>query len=184
VAISRAFRDLRIVGIALDADVAPAEALGDDAGRAGAEERVEHDVAGRRRRQDDPVQQRFGLLGRMHLGAGLVLEAFRPAADRQQPVGAHLQVVVERLHGIVVEGVGLLVGAPGGPDQRLVGVGEAAAAEVRHRVGLAPHHVVEDPVAKVLQDGADTEDVVVAADHPQTAGVLQHPAALGEPVSG
>ena len=53
------------------------------------------------------------------------------------------------------------------PDQRLVRVGEAPAAEVRHRVGLTPDDVVENPVAQVLEDGADAEDVVVAADHPE-----------------
>jgi uncharacterized membrane-anchored protein len=60
-----------------------------------------------------------------------------------------------------------------------VRVGEAAAAEVRHRVGLAPDHVVEDPEAEILQRRADAEDVVIGADHPDRAVGLQH-AALGE----
>ena len=63
-------------------------------------------------------------------------------------------------------------------------VGEAPAAEIRHRIGLAPDDVVQDPEAQILQDRADAEDVVIGADHPERAGVLQHAARLGEPVAG
>ena len=65
-----------------------------------------------------------------------------------------------------------------------MGVGEARAAKVRHRVGLAPHHVVENPEFRILQQRADAEDVVIAADHPDGAVVLQHAPRLGEPVAG
>ncbi len=51
-------------------------------------------------------------------------------------------------------------------------IGEAAATEVRHRVGLAPHDVVEDPEIEVLQSGTDAKDVVVRADHPERRGLL------------
>ena len=44
---------------------------------------------------------------------------------------------------------------------RFMGIGEAAAPEIRHRVHLAPHHVVQDPVAQVLQDRAYAENIVV-----------------------
>jgi hypothetical protein len=47
-----------------------------------------------------------------------------------------------------------------------VGIGEAAAAEIRHRVGLAPHDVVENPEAEILHDRADAENVVIGTDHP------------------
>ena len=111
------------------------------------------------------MQQRLRLLRRMRLAAVAVLQPLAAAADRDQPVAAHLQLVVQRLHGGVVEGVaGVLVLRA--PDQRLMGVGEAAAAEVRHRVGLAPHHVVQDPEAEILQHGTDAKDVMVGADHP------------------
>ena len=40
-------------------------------------------------------------------------------------------------------------------------IGEAAAAEIRHRVRFAPDDVIEDPEVEVLEDGADAEDVVV-----------------------
>ena len=63
-------------------------------------------------------------------------------------------------------------------------VGEARAAEVGHRVGLAPDDVVQDPEAGVLQQRADAEDVVVAADHPDGAVVLQDAARLGQPFAG
>ena len=63
-------------------------------------------------------------------------------------------------------------------------VGEAPAAEVRHRVGLAPDHVVEHPEAQILQDRPDAEDIVIGADHPQRAGVLQHAARLAQPFAG
>ena len=117
-----------IVGIALEADEATAEAARDGAGRAGAEERIEDDVARIGRRHDAAEQQRLGLLRRMGLLAVLALQPLAAGAQRQQPVGAHLGALVQLLHRIVVEGV-LLVGAVARrPDQRLVGVGEALAA--------------------------------------------------------
>ena len=118
----------------------------------------------------------------MDLGA-VLLQPLGPAADRKFPVGAHLQLVVQRLHGSIVEGIARLLPLAG-PDQRLVRVGEAGAAEVRHRVGLAPDDVVQDPKLLVLQRGTDAEDVVVAADHPDRAVVLEHPVCLGQPSAG
>ena len=127
------------------------------------------------------MQQRLGLLGRVRLVAGGVLDPLLAGGQRQGPVGAHLHVVVGQLHGVVVEGVSPPAPGLGRPDQRLVGVGEAHALEVRHRVGLAPDHVVEDPEPQVLHRHAHPEDVVVAADHPEGAVVLQHPARFGKP---
>jgi hypothetical protein len=70
-----------------------------------------------------------------------------------------------------------------------VGIGEALAAEIRHRVRLQPDHVVLDPEAQILQDRADAEDVVIGADHPDRAVRLQDAAhsssqAAGEGVIG
>ena len=122
----RAARQRDIGRLALDADEAAAEPLRHRAGRAGAEERVEHDVARLGRGQQHPVQQRLGLLRRMRLLAVAVAAAApAPPAERDQPVAAHLQFVVERLHRLVVEGVARLARL-GAPDQRLVRVGEAA----------------------------------------------------------
>ena len=53
-----------------------------------------------------------------------------------------------------------------------MGIGKAPAAEIRHRIGLAPHHIVQDPVAQILQAGADAEDIVIGADNPERAGPL------------
>ena len=66
-----------VVVLALDADEVAAEALGDGAGGAGAEERIEDDVAGLRRGEQDAMEQRLGLLGRVDLPAPR-----RPSAAR------------------------------------------------------------------------------------------------------
>ena len=63
-------------------------------------------------------------------------------------------------------------------------IGEAAARKFGIGIGLAPDHVVQDPEAQILQDRADAEDVVIGADHPERAGVLQHAARRGQPVAG
>ena len=129
------------------------------------------------------MQQRLGLLRRMRLLAVKIAEALRPAAQRDQPVAAHLQILVERLHGLVVEGVARLA-RDGAPQQRLVRIGKAPAAEIRHRVGLAPDNIVEDPEAEILQRRADAEDVVVGADDPEPAVRLQQAPARREPAAG
>ena len=145
--------------------------------------RVQHDVAGRGAGQQHAVQQRLRLLGRMQLQPVLVAQPFRPGAQRQEPVAAHLDIIVQCLHRRVVETMPR-VAPTRRPDQRLVRIGEPTAAEIRHRVGLAPDHVVQHPEPQVLQRGADAEDVVVGADHPQRAILAQQPAALGEPLAG
>src|SRR3546814_1860854 len=81
-----------------------------------------------------------------------LLEPLLPAADRDQPVAAHLKLVVERLHRAIIEGVARLL-AHRRPDQRLMRVGEARALEIGHRVRLAPDDVVEDPIIIVLERG-------------------------------
>jgi hypothetical protein len=62
-----------------------------------------------------------------------------------------------------------------------MGVLEAAALEVGHRVGLAPDDIVEDPEVQILQRGADAEDIVIGADDPERAGRLQDAAAGQQP---
>ena len=63
-------------------------------------------------------------------------------------------------------------------------VGETGSAEIGHRVGLAPHDVVQDPEVRVLQQGADAIDVVIAANDPDGAVVLEDAPGLGEPLTG
>ena len=120
----------------------------------------------------------------MQLLAVAALQPLLAGAQRQRPVGADLDVLVAGFERFVVEGVALGGGVARRPDQRLVRVGEAPAAKVRHRVRLPPHHVVENPEAEVLQDRADAEDVVIGADHPQRAGRLEHALAGGKPGAG
>ncbi len=134
--------------------------------------------------QQDAVEQRFRLLRRVHLLAGLVLEAFVAGAQRNGPVRAHLGVFVESLQRVVIEGVALLSAGLGGPDQGLVGIAEARALEVRHRVRLAPDDVVHHPEAHVLHGDAEAEDVVIGADDPDGAIVLQHAPAFLHPGAG
>ncbi len=50
-----------------------------------------------------------------------------------------------------------------------MGIGKALAAKVRHRVGLAPDHIVQDPETGILQRSTHTEDVVIAANNPDRA---------------
>ena len=174
--------DRDIILLALDPDPFAPETLGHRPGGPGAEERIEHHVALVGGRQHHPIEQRLGLLGRVRLGP-VALDPLGPATDRQDPVGAHLEFVVERLHRPVVEGVARLL-AGRGPDQGLVGVGEAGALEIGHRVGLAPDDVVEDPEPQVLEDRADPEDVVIAADHPQRTVRLEDALGFGQPGAG
>ena len=73
-------RDDGVGRVALDPDKPPAEPLGDRTRGAGAEKRVEHDIAGPGRGEQHAVQQRLGLLRRMRLFSIAVAQAFRPAA--------------------------------------------------------------------------------------------------------
>src|SRR5438309_2886495 len=119
----------------------------------------------------------------MRLRAILAFHALSARTDRQEPIGAHLKIVIERLHRAIIEGVARLL-ALRAPDQSLMGVGEAGPAEVRHRVRLAPDNIVQNPEVGVLEQRSDAVDVVIAADYPDRAVVLQDPARLFEPVPG
>ena len=109
-------------------------------------------------------------------------QAFAAHTQRHIPVTAHLQVFVDGFHGLVVECVFRALFFLR-PDQRFMRVGEAHAAEVGHGVGFDPHHIVQDPETKVLQNRANPVDVVITADHPQGPGGFQYTPAGGEPVT-
>ena len=111
-------------------------------------------------------------------------QALVAGAERNEPVRAHLHVFVAGFQRVVMERVAFRLGAFRGPDHGLVRVGEATAAEVRHRVGLAPHDVVEEPEVEILQGRADPEDVVVGADHPQRRVLFHDAAHAREPGAG
>ena len=90
-------RRFGVSGIALDADERAAQTPGRDAGGPGAEKRIEHQIAGVGRGHQHPREQRLGLLRRMSLSPRLVLQSLRPGADRQEPVGTDLHVLVAGL---------------------------------------------------------------------------------------
>jgi len=120
----------------------------------------------------------------VQLLAVATLEAFFAGAERKHPIRAHLHIVVAGFECFIIEGVTLAAGFACCPDQGLVRIGETPPAKIRHGVRLAPHHVVEDPEAQILQDRADAEDVVVRPDHPERGRALHHAPAGNEPRAG
>ncbi len=63
-------------------------------------------------------------------------------------------------------------------------VGQALAAEIRHRVGLAPNHIVQDPIARVLQRRPYPKNVVIRSDDPDCPMGFKQSARRFEPVMG
>ena len=63
-------------------------------------------------------------------------------------------------------------------------VGKALAAEIRHRVRLAPNHIIQDPIARILQGCADSENIVIASNHPDRAIGLENASCRFQPVAG
>src|SRR5262249_20631226 len=117
----------------------------------------------------------------MKFFAGTVLEALFAGTKRNRPIRAHLNAVVAGFERLVIERVALAFGFARGPDQRLVSVGKASPAKVRHWIRFAPYDIIEDPVSGVLKERADPEDIVVGADDPERCRRLHHPAAGEEP---
>ncbi len=89
-------------------------------------------------------------------------------ADREIPVGAHLQVVVQAFHPMMVKMVALPFGFRR-PNQRFMGIGKTDTPKIWHRVVLDPNDVVQDPKAQILQDRPDPEDVVIGTNDPDGA---------------
>jgi len=71
-----------------------------------------------------------------------------------------------------------------GNGDGFVGVGKTPPLEIGHRIGLAPDHVVEHPETKILQLGADPENIMITADNPEGAVRLQDMARRRQPGSG
>ena len=65
-----------------------------------------------------------------------------------------------------------------------MGVGEAHAPKIGHRVAFYPHHVIQDPIAQFLQAVANGKYIVITAYHPQGAGRFKHSLALSQPLAG
>src|SRR5258708_20959243 len=93
-------RQRGVIGIALDADEVAAEKPRYRPRRPGAEERVEDDIARLGRGEHDAMEERLGLLRRMRLAA-VALQPLGPAAERDQPVAAHLQPPVDPLNRLI-----------------------------------------------------------------------------------
>ena len=68
-----------------------------------------------------------------------------------------------------------------GPDDRLGGVGEIAAGEIRRRIGLDPGDVVQELEFELLHGEADGMDDVAGAADPDGAIGLEDALAGGEP---
>jgi len=96
------------------------------------------------------------------------------------PDAFHLFAAVQAPHQGVVELVAAFLVAPG-PDNRLGGVGEVSAAEVRRGIGFDPGDVVQQLKAEALHGVADGMDDVGRAADPDGPVGLQEPAALAEP---
>ena len=109
-----------------------------------------------------------------------VLQPLGAGAERDEPVGAHLQIVVPGLQRVVVEGVAL--GARGACEAQII----VSCALVKRRprkfgIGLALRQTMSLSIQKPrsCSDRADAEDVVVGADDPER-GVRLHHAARGQ----
>ncbi len=175
--------DLDVGWLTFDSDPMAPEARCHSPGRPGPEKGIENHVTWLGAGKQYPIEQSLGLLRRMSFRAIVVLDPLGAAADRKHPVGAHLKVVVEGLHRAIVERVARLL-VLRAPQQGFVRVGETRSAKVRHRVRLAPDDVVQDPELGILEERADTVDVVIAADYPDCAIVLEDAARLIQPFAG
>src|SRR5665213_4187493 len=103
----------------------------------------------------------------MHLPALPALKPLVAGAEREEPIGTHLHVFIGGLESLIVERIATRILVATCPDHRLMRVGEATAAKIRHRVGLPPDDVVENPKAEILQGAPDAENIVIRADHPE-----------------
>jgi hypothetical protein len=63
-------------------------------------------------------------------------------------------------------------------------IGKAHPAEIGHGVVLDPDDIVQDPEIQILQDGPHPVNIVVRADDPDGAGILEHPPAGLQPGAG
>ena len=177
-------RRFGIFRLGLNTNEMTAQLFSHRAGGAGAEKRVEHNITGLRTGQQYAVQQAFGLLCRVQFRAAITLQAFAAGANRQAPIRAHLHIIIQRLHRLIIEGIagGVFIGR--GPNQRFMRIGEARAAKIWHRIGFAPDNIVQNPITKILQRRANAENIMIRADNPKRAGRLQHALRLAQPSAG
>ena len=141
--------------------------------------------SGRELDEDHAREQRLRLLRRMQLLAVAALEPLLAGAQRQRPVGAHLDVFVAGLERLVVERV-----AACAPASRAAQISVSCALVKRRPrkfgIGLDLRHTTSLRIQKpeILQDRADAEDVVIRADHPERGRRLHHAPAGDQPGAG
>src|SRR5512138_4036372 len=185
-------REINVRGVALDPEEAAARPDRRDAGRAGAREGIEDEIALRRARGEHAVEQRERLLGGVTPVDLLARGGRRDRPDHllvarrgglpDLPEVAHLLAAVRGLHRLVVEPVRQrLRPRRARPEEDLGRVREEPAGEVRRGVRLVPGDGVEEVEAELLHREADREDDVLRAGDPEGAGGLEHPADGGEP---
>ncbi len=151
------------------------EAQRGEGGGAGAEERVEDEVAFGRGGEKDALDEGERLLRWMFA------EFFLPGLGRRnRPYGFHLFAAGDLAHEFVIEFVaGLFVTR--GPDDGFGGVSEIAAGEIGRRIGLDPGNVVEEFEAELLHGEADGMNDVGSAADPDACVGFEDALAGGEP---
>jgi hypothetical protein len=144
-------------------------------GGAGAEERVEDEVALGRGGEEDALDESERLL------RGMLAEFLLPRLGRRNgPDGFHLFAAGDFAHELVIEFVaGLFVAR--GPDDGFGGVSEVTAGEIGGRIGLDPGNVVEEFEAELLHGEADGMNDVGGATDPEGAVGFEDTLAGGEP---
>src|SRR5690606_28679291 len=159
--------EVEVLVLELDAEVAVAEADGGDAGGAAAVEGVEDGAAGLAGGDEEPLEERERLLGRV---AAVELLALARRGHPQD--GLHLAPAVLLAHLVVGEVV-LALAVARGPEARLGRVGEVAAREVGGRVRLLPDYLVQRLESVLLHCVADRVVVEDFTRVPATASSTQ-----------
>ena len=150
----------------LAAQSVAAETEGGKERGAAAEERVEDEVAGIGRGEEDAFEQGDGLL------RGMLAEALLPRLGRRNgPDGLHLLASGEGFHFFIVKGVAAFL-VLGGPDEGFGGVGEIAAGKIGRRIGLDPGNVIEKFEAELLHGESDGVNDVGSAGNPNGAVIF------------
>ena len=120
----------------------------------------------------------------MRLASLCILQPLTARAERQIPIRADLSILVACLQRVIMERVALRIRTARRPDHRFVRIREAAAAEIRHRIGFAPDNIVQEPEAEILHDRANAENIMVGADHPERRIRFHHTTGSDQPCAG
>lgn len=108
------------------------------------------------------------------------LDPLLTCTEGDDPITAHLQAIIERFQRMMIESV-LCPFEFACPDQGFMRVGKTHSTKVRHWVALDPDHIVENPESQILHQLAEAKDVMIGANNPQRAAILQHPPTGAQP---